>query len=100
VIHRFFQKFVGPIVLAALVLALAGCGRRGPLEAPDATTPEIQSGGPQQDQTSNALAANNPAPASLDTSANQTLNVVSTPQGKPPAVTPMAPSFFLDPLVK
>ncbi len=90
-IQPFLRKLGGALCLAVLVLALAGCGRRGPLELPPGT-PDSQAATPAATQpTATADAA---ATTASGTSPGQ-----AAKPAKPPATTPAYKSFFLDPLV-
>jgi predicted small lipoprotein YifL len=89
------RKPVGVGLLVLLPLALAGCGRNGPLEAPPGATPEAASA------TTPAAVAANPPPPSPD--AMSTAPPAAGPPPPPAKVVPVSPvynSFFLDPLVK
>ncbi len=99
-IHPFPRKLAGAFVLALLVLALAGCGRRGPLEPPPAGAPDSQTSAPQPGQgtAADSQPASNPAPASPDAAASLGPNPPPAP-AKPGTVTPVLKSFPLDPLL-
>ncbi len=67
-IHPSFRKLAGALFVALLVLAAAGCGRRGPLEPPPAGAPDSQLSGPPQgvnpsDYQAAAQTANPPPPS-------------------------------------
>jgi hypothetical protein len=106
------------------LLALGGCGRRGPLEPPPAGAPDSQlnlpflaaqpntqppapaapgSGVPANagaaSQSVAVQAANSPPPASLDASETQNPSANQVRPVKPTAVTPVNKSFILDPLL-
>lgn len=95
-IHPLLRKLGGAAVLALLVLTLAGCARRGPLEPP----PDSQASSAPTSQTSSPPPPSASLPAaSLDASANQVPNAVPQQPTKPAAVTPVSKSFFLDSLI-
>ncbi len=89
------------VVLAAL--ALAGCGRRGPLEAPPSATPPKGTAAAGQTTTINESIPNEDSFAAPEKESvpPQTLN--ATPLGKPPrtnrAITIPKRDFFLDPIL-
>jgi len=75
-------------VLCLMLLALAGCGRAGPLEPPPGTPTDQPTGSVN---TTSTMAGN--------------VNVAVPPQQTPPTGSnanppSKGPSFFLDPLVK
>lgn len=88
-------RFAAPLALASalvLALALAGCGRRGGVEAPPTSAPEGQANS----------AAPGPSAVSLDAAATN-IPAAPAPAAKPASPNPQPPlykSFFLDPLVK
>lgn len=91
-IHPFLSKLGGAFVLTLLLLALAGCGRLGPLEPP----PTADMAGGQ------ASTATNPPAASVDAASSSGPAGILTPPAKPATAAmqvPIMKSFFLDPLV-
>jgi predicted small lipoprotein YifL len=109
VIQPSLRKLLGASCLALLVLALSGCGRRGPPELPpDAATPAEtqtssapgtapQSAGVPATQTQTAIGTP-PVGPSLD--ATMTQNPAATNAVGPKASAPVYSSFPLDPLLK
>lgn len=92
-IHPFLCKLGGAFGLTLLVLALAGCGRFGPLEAPPSAA------NTSGDQVSTVVS---PPAASVDAAASANpANLLAAPAKPATAVTlvPITKSFFLDPLV-
>ena len=92
-IQPLLGKLGRAFVLTLLVLALAGCGRFGPLEPAPVDTSSSSS--------SQAVVATNPQPASIDAAASSS-GPAATPPQKPATtatVVPITKSFFLDPLV-
>jgi predicted small lipoprotein YifL len=102
VIQPLLRKPAAALGLALVLLALAGCGRRGPLEAPpDATAPDATQTGTQStvQPTSPATGgASAPVGASLDSTMNQSPGTTQVTPAKPSAS--VYPSFVLDPLLK
>lgn len=113
-IQPIFRKLFGAFCLALLLLALPGCGRRGPPELPpDATTPAPAPGaaapGPATSQTGYGPGAppEPPAPSSygsapigpsLDSTMTQSPTAAQAPSQRPS--NSVYPSFVLDPLLK
>ncbi|HEY1735969.1 MAG TPA: lipoprotein [Methylovirgula sp.] len=89
--------------MTLLVLALAGCGRRGPLEPPPPGAPDSLASGAQpanpSDYQAAAQTANPPAP-SPDAAKTEipTSGQVRQPV-RPAPVSPVLNSFPLDPLL-
>jgi len=93
VIHPYLGKLGGVLAVTLLALALAGCGRSGPLEAPPAAADA------SGDQVSTVT---NPPAASVDAAVSSNPAGILTPPAKPASaatVVPVNKSFFLDPLV-
>ena len=101
-IQPLLRKLAAAFGLALVLLALAGCGRRGPLEAPpDATAPDpAQTGAQSTAQPVSPAAGGAAAPvgASLDATMNQSPGTTQATPAKPSAS--VYPSFVLDPLLK
>ncbi len=102
-IHLSFPKLAGALFLVLLVLAVAGCGRRGPLDAPPAGAPDSQLSGPPQGVNpadyQAAVQTANPPPPSPDAAKGEIPNASQPRPVKPAPVTPAMGSFFLDPLI-
>lgn len=79
--------------MALLVLALAGCGRRGALEPPPGSGLSTPSTGP----VSPSLDAAASGEATATKPAAEEAAKAAKP--KPPATKPMFKSFFLDPYI-
>jgi predicted small lipoprotein YifL len=95
------------VLLAASVLALTGCGRKGPLDLPPTGSQpqsQSQSSGSQSSQSSQSPAAQSSAAEPTDTDAQRaaTPSVFNSTYGADAAPTagkgPKRP-FFLDPLL-
>lgn len=101
-IYPFLRKLAGALFVALLVLAAAGCGRRGPLEPPPAGAPDSQQSGAQPANPSDyqaAAQAANPPPPSPDAATTEIPNASQAKPVKPAPVTPVLGSFPLDPLL-
>ena len=90
--------------MALLVVATAGCGRRGPLEPPPAGAPDSQvaptTSGPQSnDYQPYGTQANNPPPPSPDAAKNEIPGSTQPHPSHPGTVKPVLNSFPLDPVL-
>ncbi|TAL79754.1 MAG: hypothetical protein EPN75_09005 [Beijerinckiaceae bacterium] len=92
-----FRKPAGAAILALLVLALAGCGRRGALEPPPDSGLSTPSTGPVSPSLDAAATTGGATATSPKQEAREALGKPAKP--KPPATKPMLKSFFLDPYV-
>lgn len=109
-IQPSLRKLLGAFCLALLVLALAGCGRRGPPELPpDAAAPaNAQTNGNQQaagSPTTQSPTTQGPnpigtAPVGPSLDSTMTQNPTSVQNGAPKPSSSVFSSFPLDPLLK
>lgn len=119
-IHPAFPKLsralLAVLALGALV-AVAGCGRRGPLEPPPAGAPDSLASAPAQGQAPGQIAGQTaavttpPAPGagdagagalpapSLDAAKTEAPGLPQQSASRPAGVTPVRNSFFLDSLL-
>ncbi len=97
-IQPSLRKLFGAFCLALLVLALAGCGRRGPPELPpDAAAPANAPAGGPATQGPNPIGT---APVGPSLDSTMTQNPTSVQNGAPKPSSSVYSSFPLDPLLK
>lgn len=102
-IHLYFRKLAGALLVALLVLTAAGCGRRGPLEPPPAGAPDSQTTTAPGQQSSESqpygTQAVNPPPPSPDAAKNEIPGSTQPQPSHTGTVKPVLNSFPLDPLL-
>lgn len=94
-----FRKPAGAAILALLVLALAGCGRRGALEPPPGAGLSTPSTGPVSPSLDAAAATGGATATSPKPGAAAKEEPGKAAKPKPPATKPMLKSFFLYPYI-